>query len=226
MFLTPTTWRIALKTSKNERRPIPGHLYYHCSSDGKVWEDWDDDGGGRQIKPHKQGLALFVNLNQTDGKTKMRKTKSSVARLMALAWHGVPPDGSVARHRDGNPKNNHADNIYWDVPQVIVYNDDDPEESFPIFPDVDDYWITRDGVVWNAKTSRSLKVTLRGGVPTVNLVIDGKATTRTVASLACLCWCGPKPGEFADRQVWASHKNGNRMDNSKGNVYWRTPQKP
>ena len=39
-------------------------------------------------------------------------------RLIAFAFHGWPPeDKPFACHRDGDPLNNHPDNLYWGSPQ-------------------------------------------------------------------------------------------------------------
>jgi hypothetical protein len=42
-----------------------------------------------------------------------RKTKQYIHRLVALAFHGEPPSGAVARHLDGNKLNNRAANLAW-----------------------------------------------------------------------------------------------------------------
>lgn len=42
--------------------------------------------------------------------------KRPVHRLVALAFHGLPQEGFMACHRDGDRNNNSAANIYWGTP--------------------------------------------------------------------------------------------------------------
>jgi len=41
-----------------------------------------------------------------------------VHRLVCEAFHGPPPDGAQARHLDGDPRNNHADNLKWGTAEI------------------------------------------------------------------------------------------------------------
>lgn len=36
-----------------------------------------------------------------------------VARLIAMAWHGVPKDGMTVNHINGDPLDNRAENLEW-----------------------------------------------------------------------------------------------------------------
>lgn len=46
-----------------------------------------------------------------------QKKYVSLYRLVCEAFHGTAPEGKPwALHRDGNPKNNKADNLYWGSP--------------------------------------------------------------------------------------------------------------
>ncbi|MFE3572503.1 HNH endonuclease signature motif containing protein [Bacillus subtilis] len=42
-----------------------------------------------------------------------RALKRNVHLLVCAAFHGPRPDGKVARHLDGNPRNNRAANLTW-----------------------------------------------------------------------------------------------------------------
>ena len=83
-------------------QPIPGFDGYEASSEGRirsprrVLKGWM---GGRYRE-----VAIF-------GKTKR------VHRLVAAAFHGEPKPGMQALHRDDNPLNNKAENIYWGTPK-------------------------------------------------------------------------------------------------------------
>ena len=42
-----------------------------------------------------------------------RQRSADVHRLVAIAFHGPPPEGCEVCHTDGNPANNNADNLRW-----------------------------------------------------------------------------------------------------------------
>ena len=47
-----------------------------------------------------------------------------VCRLVLETYKGLPPEGMECCHLDGNPQNNHIDNLYWGTPKQ---NTDDRE---------------------------------------------------------------------------------------------------
>lgn len=56
----------------------------------------------------------YLSVNRRDGG---RNVQESVHRLVCEAFHGPPPDDKPwALHRDGNPLNNRAENLYWGTP--------------------------------------------------------------------------------------------------------------
>lgn len=42
-----------------------------------------------------------------------RWTQVAVHAVVCTAFHGPRPEGAIVRHLDGNPDNNHADNLRW-----------------------------------------------------------------------------------------------------------------
>jgi hypothetical protein len=81
---------------------------YYVSATGEVWSD--KRGKLRRLEPTftPKGYAKLCLI--LDGE---RKT-CRVHRLICEAFHGPPPNaGDLARHLDGNPKNNNASNLAW-----------------------------------------------------------------------------------------------------------------
>ena len=66
---------------------------------------------GKTIQPliDKKGYE-YVNL-YTDG----RQRHYAIHRLVLMAWLGEPQPWQEACHNDGNPRNNHKDNLRWDT---------------------------------------------------------------------------------------------------------------
>lgn len=62
-------------------------------------------------KPSRRGR--YLGLILSDGR---RRETRSVHRLVAEAFHGAPPEGAVACHRNGIRDDNRAENLRWDTP--------------------------------------------------------------------------------------------------------------
>lgn len=91
-------------------KTIPDHPCYEVSKCGKVRRK----GKLQDLKPwkHKSGH-LYLRLN---GKT------IQVHRLVLLA-HGYPrPEGYECCHLDGNPQNNHLDNLVWGTRRDNIFD--------------------------------------------------------------------------------------------------------
>lgn len=77
-----------------------------------------DDGGnvyrlqtGRRLKPYVDGDGYrMVTLYNGSRES---KTYIKIAVVVLTAFHGPKPDGKESCHRDGNPGNDRADNLYW-----------------------------------------------------------------------------------------------------------------
>lgn len=88
--------------------PVEGFLGYRVGNDGSIWSErrgstW------RQLKPgpDKDGYP-FLTLRR-DGK----RCKVYPHRLVLLAFVGVPPPNTQARHLDGNRANPALVNMAW-----------------------------------------------------------------------------------------------------------------
>jgi len=80
--------------------------YYQVSSCGNVRHV--RNGILKLTKRNRQTEYMCVHLS-INGKSKVL----SVHRLVAIAFLGKPPIGHEVRHLDGNPQNNHLDNLAW-----------------------------------------------------------------------------------------------------------------
>jgi len=94
----------------SELRPIPGFPNYRVTEEGRIWTDPRPrvKGGWMAMHEHERGYLY------TKGRIDGRPVKMYAHRMVALAWLGDPPDGkTMVCHSDGNPRNNHASNLYW-----------------------------------------------------------------------------------------------------------------
>ena len=70
----------------------------------------------RKLQTHKQGYRM-VSLRQ-DGTQSFRL----VHQLVLEAFIGPRPGGMVACHNDGDPTNNHVDNLRWDTQSANLHD--------------------------------------------------------------------------------------------------------
>lgn len=89
-------------------KSIPGFDGYQASRCGLVRSLRSRSPVILKTEIDKDGYLRFQPM--VDGK----QSHLSIHRAVALAFHGLPPDGeNVACHNDGNPSNNCANNIRW-----------------------------------------------------------------------------------------------------------------
>lgn len=100
--------------SSVEYRPIEGFPKYRTGTDGSLWSQWNCgthavDGKWRKLdrKPNCDG---YIPATLYEGATR-RSTYVHV--LVPEAFRGPCPKRHEARHLDGNPSNNHLDNLLW-----------------------------------------------------------------------------------------------------------------
>lgn len=99
-----------------EWRTIPGFPDYEVSNLGAV-RSWRNRYGVRPDKPkllkqtpnRKRGGYMNVTLRSPEGESKLRR----VHALVLEAFVGPRPEGFDSCHNDGNPANNHLDNLRW-----------------------------------------------------------------------------------------------------------------
>jgi hypothetical protein len=85
-------------------RDIPGFPDYRGTDEGEIVSFKGRK--PRTLKPSNDGHYFHVSLRR-DGKTYCR----AVHVLIALAYHGEPPEGMECRHWDGNNFNNRPENL-------------------------------------------------------------------------------------------------------------------
>lgn len=94
--------------TKIEWTEVPGYPGYAASIDGHIRGP-----SGRTLSPMKNGSGHWYILCQ---RARGRKTrKLFVHRAVLLAFKGEPAEGLECCHNDGNPDNNHLDNLRWDT---------------------------------------------------------------------------------------------------------------
>lgn len=96
-------------------KPIPDLPGYFAGEDGIVYSKRyrkGVDGGTRPLKSFKDSSGRYLIVcPRKNGKN----ITCNVHRLIALAWHGTPPEGYVASHLDGDIYNNTPQNLIWET---------------------------------------------------------------------------------------------------------------
>lgn len=88
-------------------RPVPGFDGFLVTVDGKIKSPW---GNWRKptSKPHGH---LYISTKGTSGK----QVNLYVHHAVAWAWLGPQPEGTEICHNDGDPTNNHVNNLRYDT---------------------------------------------------------------------------------------------------------------
>ena len=81
---------------------------YMVSSHGRIMNAVT----GRVLKTHINKLGRVVITLAPNGRQE-KKVNLRVHRCVALAFLGEPSCGQEVNHKDGNPQNNHVDNLEW-----------------------------------------------------------------------------------------------------------------
>lgn len=207
-------------------RLIPGHMGYMASSLGRIIKmgEFRKSEQDREVKAGKQNGMLVVNVTKGEGKERS-PTVATVARLVCLGFHGLPPSKhAVAKHREEPRTNNRPENVYWHDPHAEKYQ---PKEgvSWKTIPGYPGYLAASDGDIITLERHRLVPVRVSSGQEVINIrLTTGKRVCRTVANLMALAFIGKPPEGFGPKQVYAKHLDGNKANNAASNLYWRTPE--
>ena len=90
---------------------VPGYPGYWVSQAGEVWSTKRRDPRALVSRAHPHQGYLRVDLKHPS--TGRRNHTIRVARLVASAWLGTPPDDRMVCHRDGVNTNDHMSNLYY-----------------------------------------------------------------------------------------------------------------
>ena len=100
-----------------ELKSIPGFPGYKVSSAGRVWSEPKHGSSttGMWLKPMKTDrFGHLVVLLRLKGK----KYPQYIHKLVLSAFVGSRPGGMEACHNNGDPGNNHVENLRWDTPKA------------------------------------------------------------------------------------------------------------
>lgn len=95
--------------------PVVGYEgIYEVSSDGRVRSLRRLDARGRLVGGRELSISLHPSGHQVvklsrDGVSESAK----LHRIVLIAFAGLPPDGCEVLHYDGDPANNHVENLRW-----------------------------------------------------------------------------------------------------------------
>lgn len=105
-----------------EYRQVEGFVGYRVGNDGSVWTCWRRAGIGESRTPDGPWLLMRHDVGSKghhrvtlyrSGDPKSRR--SLVHHLVLNAFVGPCPAGLECCHGDGDPSNNHVDNLRWDT---------------------------------------------------------------------------------------------------------------
>lgn len=96
-------------------KDIPGFPGYRIGSDGNLWSCWKR---GKKATMGNEWIKMNSNSNKSRyaSVTLHKNSKSysrTIHRLVIEAFVGPCPKGMECRHKDGNCKNNHLENLSW-----------------------------------------------------------------------------------------------------------------
>lgn len=111
--------------SSVEYRDIPGFKDYRIGTDGSVWSKRKMNFSAfSEYQPWKRiKVAMSRGKNAKQGYPHFniyregKRHTGHVHVLVLLTFRGPKPDGHIARHLDGDPTNNHLDNLAWGTPK-------------------------------------------------------------------------------------------------------------
>ena len=97
-------------------KPIPGFKHYEASSLGRVriiahkekarnrWGEMERQRNGKILNQAYRGEYLACSV---------KNRPRSVHRLVAKAFHGLPPEGHIVNHKNGIKEDNRPENLEW-----------------------------------------------------------------------------------------------------------------
>ena len=102
----------------DEAKEVPGFPGYKCTKDGKVFScRWGTSRHGepkeekwRELKQSRSSQSPYRAVTLCKDTKKLRYP---IHKIVLLAFVGPRPEGMVTRHLDGDPLNNHLDNLTY-----------------------------------------------------------------------------------------------------------------
>lgn len=115
MSRTTIEWVARPGTIPESWRTVPGYADYEISDKGRLKSH--RRGESRILKPiYKSEGHSYVFLYGEPGKSE----KIYIHRAVLSAFRGLPQPNQESRHLDGDPRNNHLDNLVWGTRQENV----------------------------------------------------------------------------------------------------------
>lgn len=93
-------------------KKIPGYEGYLATEDGQIYSEKS----GKYLKQFVQNKFGYMGVNLYVGAIEGKSVKfkqRTVHTLVLEAYHGARPEKAQGCHLDGNPKNNHVNNLMW-----------------------------------------------------------------------------------------------------------------
>lgn len=160
-----------------------------------------------------------------------KKKNYAIHRLVAQTFIPNPDNLPIVNHKDGNKINNKIENLEWvnqsqnrqHAVETKISNlaygkrqkiDNINEEDWKQYKDTN-YYVSKDGAVWNSKTKCLLKQTPnQSGYIRYSLRINGKSVSKQAHILVIEVW---KKQKILSGQV-VNHIDGNKSNNNIDNL--------
>lgn len=191
-----------------------------------------------QIYSNKTNKYLAGNINNTGYKMvtlshNKKKKAYPIHRLIALTFLDNPNNLPVVNHKDGNKLNNNISNLEWvSYSENKVHSDNvlkninGAGKRNKIIIDVKNssnwkqfentnYYVSKEGEIYNIKTSILLKqTTTTSGYKRVSLRINGKSYNYQSHILVAKTWINNN----YNKELIINHKDGNKQNNNINNL--------
>lgn len=141
---------------------------------------------------------------------KNKKYNFQADLLMKVFLPEQPHENAIIIHKDGNPYNNHINNLYWYVPEL-----DENWKKVYIDGEETPYVVNKLGEVKNSKTGNILKGNTKKSYCYYNLRYNGHQKTKSGHRLVAEAFL-PNP----DNLPYVHHKDHNRLNNKLENLAW------
>ncbi|MCP4541716.1 MAG: hypothetical protein GY832_31680 [Chloroflexi bacterium] len=191
---------------------IPGCPRYHATPDGHIWRRHEES-----FRPLKTSPKGSIILSNRTNEPHAYQVSHLILRTFKDKWVGA---GQGVRHLDGDRTNNSVDNLEIivakrPIPPVPTLSQEE-EEALRELEGCHPYFANPNGDIYrwwaNPGVYRPVKVSPDGYVA---MHIQGSPLSRSVGALMLRTFIG-EPGY----KQHAYHINGDRGDNSLGNLRW------
>lgn len=162
-----------------EVRHISWAYGYCISSDGRLYTCWSG-GKYRKLNPRWKRLKGSKNIRMGHMVSSINSRHYYLHRLVLEAFIGPCPPGMEGCHKDGNPQNNHIDNLRWDtrlgnMRDMVIHGHSQRGERSPYSKLTDEKVIQIRILYANGHTQQEIATMFNTARATISIVVNGKS---------------------------------------------------